>query len=132
MSDPKAPFSIATTPRCRGRCYSIPWIAPLYPWSVSLMLSIKQGSIKYHFFESTAHQLPLGYFMLREKGIVLIFVIFCEIVTKGLFFFFFFFFFFLHTVLSNFFFFLNGSISPIDRTLIGIPLSQDSLDTVSF
>ena len=29
--DPKAPFSIATTPRCRRRCYSIPWIAPLYP-----------------------------------------------------------------------------------------------------
>ena len=29
--DSKAPFSIATTPRCRGACYSIPWIAPLYP-----------------------------------------------------------------------------------------------------
>ena len=29
--DPKAPFSIATTPRCRGARYSIPWIAPLYP-----------------------------------------------------------------------------------------------------
>ena len=29
--DPKAPFSIATTPRCRGGCYSFPWIAPLYP-----------------------------------------------------------------------------------------------------
>ena len=28
---PKAPFSIATTPRSRGRCYSFPWIAPLYP-----------------------------------------------------------------------------------------------------
>ena len=28
--DLKAPFSIATTPRCRGRCYSFPWIAPLY------------------------------------------------------------------------------------------------------
>ena len=32
--DPKAPFSIATTPRCRGGRYSFPWIAPLYPWSV--------------------------------------------------------------------------------------------------
>ena len=32
--DPKAPFSIATTPRCwRGR-YSFPRIDPLYPWSV--------------------------------------------------------------------------------------------------
>ena len=29
--DPKAPFSIATTPRCRGGRYSIPWIASLYP-----------------------------------------------------------------------------------------------------
>ena len=31
--DSKAPFSIATTPRCREGCYSIPRIAPLYPWS---------------------------------------------------------------------------------------------------
>ena len=29
--DQKAPFSIATTPRCRGGRYSFPWIAPLYP-----------------------------------------------------------------------------------------------------
>ena len=29
--DPKAPFSIDTTPKCRGGHYSIPWIAPLYP-----------------------------------------------------------------------------------------------------
>ena len=29
--DPKAPFSIATTPRCRGGRYSISRIAPLYP-----------------------------------------------------------------------------------------------------
>ena len=28
---PKAPFSITTTPRCRGGCYSFPWISPLYP-----------------------------------------------------------------------------------------------------
>ena len=28
---PKAPFSIATTPRCRGGYCSIPWIVPLYP-----------------------------------------------------------------------------------------------------
>ena len=31
---PKAPLSIATTPKCRGRLHSIPWIAPFYPWSV--------------------------------------------------------------------------------------------------
>ena len=28
--DPKAHFTIATTPRCRRGRYSIPWIAPLY------------------------------------------------------------------------------------------------------
>ena len=32
--DPKAPFSIATTPKCREGRYSFPWTAPLYPWSV--------------------------------------------------------------------------------------------------
>ena len=29
-----APFSIATTPRCSGGSYSIPSIAPLYPWYI--------------------------------------------------------------------------------------------------
>ena len=29
-----APFSIATTPMCRGGRYSFPWIAPLYPWYI--------------------------------------------------------------------------------------------------
>ena len=29
--DPKAPFSIATSLKCRGGCYSISQIAPLYP-----------------------------------------------------------------------------------------------------
>ena len=49
--DPKAPFSIATTTRCKEGCNSIPWIAPHYPWSVPYneMLSVKQGGIKYHF-----------------------------------------------------------------------------------
>ena len=28
--NPKASFSIATTPRCRGGHYSFLWIAPLY------------------------------------------------------------------------------------------------------
>ena len=32
--DQKAPFSIATTPQCRGGRYSFPWIAPSYPWYV--------------------------------------------------------------------------------------------------
>ena len=34
VSKVKAPFSIATTPRCRRGRYSIPWIAQLCPWSV--------------------------------------------------------------------------------------------------
>ena len=34
-SDQKDPFSIATTPRCRGGRYSFPWIAPLHPWYVA-------------------------------------------------------------------------------------------------
>ena len=29
--DPKAPFSIATTPRCTGWCYSFPSIVHSYP-----------------------------------------------------------------------------------------------------
>ena len=29
VGDQKAPFSIATTPRCKGGCNSFPWIAPL-------------------------------------------------------------------------------------------------------
>ena len=32
--DQKAPFSIATTPKCRGGCYSFSRIAPLCPWYV--------------------------------------------------------------------------------------------------
>ena len=32
--DPKAPFSIATTTRCRKGRYSFLWIPPLYPWSL--------------------------------------------------------------------------------------------------
>ena len=34
QGDPKTPFSIATTLRCRIGRYFIPWIAPLYSWSV--------------------------------------------------------------------------------------------------
>ena len=30
--DPKALFSIATTPMDWGGRFSIPWIAPFYPW----------------------------------------------------------------------------------------------------
>ena len=48
-SDPKASFSIATTPRCRGGHYFFPWIAPFTLDPYFIMLSVKQGGIKYHF-----------------------------------------------------------------------------------
>ena len=32
--DPKAPFTLATTLRCRGGFYSIPWIGLLSPRSI--------------------------------------------------------------------------------------------------
>ena len=48
--DPKGPFPIATTPRCRG------WGATPFPGlhhftldPYLIMLSVKQGDIKYHF-----------------------------------------------------------------------------------
>ena len=43
--DPKAPFSIATTPRCREWRNAFPWIT-LDPYII--MLSVKQGIINYH------------------------------------------------------------------------------------
>ena len=40
--DPKAPFSVATTPKCRVGRYSFHWIAPLTPNTLLTMLSVKQ------------------------------------------------------------------------------------------
>ena len=51
---PKAPLSIATTLRCSGGRYSIPWIAPTLPHLI--MLRVKQGGIKYHL----SREIPLG------------------------------------------------------------------------
>ena len=48
--DLKVSFSIATTLRCRGGCYSFPWIAPLTLDLYLIMLSVKQWGIRYHFF----------------------------------------------------------------------------------
>ena len=48
--DPKAPFSVTTTPKCRGKCHTFPWITPLTLDLYLIMLSVKQGGIKYHFF----------------------------------------------------------------------------------
>ena len=47
--NPKAPFSIATTPRCRGGRYSFPGFPFFTPDPYLIMLSVKQGGIKYHF-----------------------------------------------------------------------------------
>ena len=50
--DLKAPFSIATTPRCRRECYSIPWIAPPYPWSSPYSAECLARWHQVPFFES--------------------------------------------------------------------------------
>ena len=47
---PKAPFSIATTPRCRGGRYSFPGLLHFTLDPYLIMLSVKQGGIKYHFW----------------------------------------------------------------------------------
>ena len=47
--DPKAPFLIATTPRCRGGRYSFPGLLNFILDPYLIMLSVKQGGIKYHF-----------------------------------------------------------------------------------
>ena len=48
----KAPFSIATTPRCRGGRYSIPWIAPVYPWSLHYIAEWLARRHQVSFYES--------------------------------------------------------------------------------
>ena len=45
----KAPFSIATTPRCRGGGYSFPGLLYFTLDTYLIILSVKQGGIKYHF-----------------------------------------------------------------------------------
>ena len=56
-------FSLATTLRCWGGHYSLPWIAPLYPGSVPD--SAKQVGIKYHFlnfwYDSTWNWTPVSW-----------------------------------------------------------------------
>ena len=47
--NPKAPFSIATTRRCRGGRYSFPGLLYFTLDPYLIMLSVKQGDIKYHF-----------------------------------------------------------------------------------
>ena len=47
--NPKAPFSIATTPMCGGERYSFPGLLHFTLDPYLIMLSVKQGGIKYHF-----------------------------------------------------------------------------------
>ena len=49
--DQKAPFSIATTSRCRGGAATpFPGLLHFTLDSYLILLSVKQGGIKYHFF----------------------------------------------------------------------------------
>ena len=50
--DPKAPFSIATTPRCMGGHHSFPWFAPLYPWSLPYIAECEARRHQIPFLES--------------------------------------------------------------------------------
>ena len=49
QGEPKATFSIATTPRCRELLYSFPWITTLTLDPYTIMLRVKHADIKYHF-----------------------------------------------------------------------------------
>ena len=50
QGDLKAPFTIVTSPRGRGGCYSFPGLLHFTLDAYLIMLSVKQGSIKYHFW----------------------------------------------------------------------------------
>ena len=47
--NPKAPFSTASTLRCRRGCYSFLWLLYFTLDIYLIMLSVKQQGIKYHF-----------------------------------------------------------------------------------
>ena len=47
--NPKAPFSIATTPRCREGATPFPGLLHFTLDTYLIMLSVKQSGIKYHF-----------------------------------------------------------------------------------
>ena len=53
--DLKAPFSIATTPKCMGGRYSFPWVAPIYSWYVpnNAVLSKEASSTIFWVFGMT-------------------------------------------------------------------------------
>ena len=47
--DQKAPFSIATTLRCRGGATTFPGLLHFTLDMYLILVSVKQGGIKYHF-----------------------------------------------------------------------------------
>ena len=49
-SNPKGPFPLATTLRCRGGRYSFPGLLHFTLDTYLIMLSVKQGGIKYHYW----------------------------------------------------------------------------------
>ena len=51
QSDLKAPFTIATTPKSSGGCYSFPWIAPLTLDPYLIILIVKQEGYKNPFLK---------------------------------------------------------------------------------
>ena len=69
--DPKAPLSIATTPRCRGGDYTFPGLLHFTLDPYLILLSVKQGGIKYHFLslwnESTRDWTPVPW-AIREHS----------------------------------------------------------------
>ena len=58
--DQKAPFSIATTLRCRGGYYSFSGLLYFTLDMYLIILSVEQGGIKYHFFFKSFVLLDLG------------------------------------------------------------------------
>ena len=78
--DPKAPFSVATTVRCWKGHYSSPWIAPFTFDPYLIVLSVKQGGIKYHFWvfgmtrlgiEPRSHWPLVNTLTIRKRSITL-------------------------------------------------------------
>ena len=49
LGDPKALFSIPTTPRCRKGTIPFPGLLHFTLDPYLIMLSVKEGSVKYHF-----------------------------------------------------------------------------------
>ena len=78
--DPKAPFLIATRPKCRGGCHSIPWIAPLYPWSLPYNPKSHAGRNQVPFFEFLAW-LDLGLMKVSKKSKHKCCTFFCTFLT---------------------------------------------------